>query len=337
VGARQTSAPIVPGGLPSLAFHGFTASYSESDNTPVARTGVWPCGTEVGIRKPPSDPLHELPVARLAAGADRRELLAAADGDLLLRRVGRRQRRRAELGESIARVHEANRGVYGSPRVCAALRLEGRAVCRNTVAKIMKERGIRARTHRRFRVRTTDADHRHPIASNVLARRFSAEKPDRVWLADITYIPTDEGWLYLAGVMDLCSRRIVGWSMAEHLGADLVRDALDMAIRARRPGAGLLHHSDRGVQYACAEYRRELEARGVTISMSRAGDCYDNAPQESFWGKLKTELVHLTRFATHRQARAAIFEYIECFYNRTRLHSSLGYLSPVQFEESLRR
>jgi len=249
--------------------------------------------------------------------------------------VGKRARRRQELFEAVARVHRANRGVYGSPRVHRALVQEGRVVCRNTVAKVMKQRGIQARTHRRFKVRTTDSNHDHPIAPNVLDRRFAAEKINRVWTTDITYIPTDEGWLYLAGVMDLCSRRIIGWSMAEHLRADLVCDALNMALAARRPGADLLHHSDRGVQYACREYQVLLEARGITVSMSGVGDCYDNAPTESLWGKLKTELVYLEHFATREQARAAIFEYIEAFYNRVRLHSSLGYVSPERFEAGL--
>ncbi len=249
--------------------------------------------------------------------------------------VGKRERARVELGDAIARVHKANRGVYGSPRVHAVLVEEGREVCRNTVAKLMKQRGIQARTHRRFKVRTTDSKHDHPIASNVLARRFAAEKINTRWTTDITYIHTDEGILYLAGVMDLCSRKIVGWSMAEHMRTELVCDALNMAIDARRPGADLLHHSDRGVQYACGEYQTLLKARGITVSMSGVGDCYDNAPTESFWGKLKTELVYLEHFATREQARAAIFDYIECFYNRTRLHSSLGYVSPERFEAAL--
>jgi putative transposase len=249
--------------------------------------------------------------------------------------VGKRDHRRLELGEAIARVHAANRGVYGSPRVRAALVQEGRRVCRNTVAKVMKQRGIRARTHRRFKVRTTDSSHHHPIAPNVLDRNFTAKKLNQAWLTDITHIPTDEGWLYLAGVMDLCSRRIIGWSMAEHMRAELVCDALNMALAARTPGAGLLHHSDRGVQYACENYQTLLAARGISVSMSGVGDCYDNAPKESFWGKLKTELVYLEHFATRQQARAAIFEYIECFYNRVRLHSSLGYVSPEAFEAGL--
>jgi transposase InsO family protein len=238
--------------------------------------------------------------------------------------VGKREQARTELGDAIARVHAANRGVYGSPRVRAALVEEGREVCRNTVAKVMKQRGIQARTHRRFKVRTTDSNHEHPVAPNVLNRQFAAEKINTRWATDMTYIPTDEGFLYLAGVMDLCSRKIVGWSMAEHMRSELVCEALNMALEARRPGDGLLHHSDRGAQYACGEYQARLAARGITVSMSGVGDCYDNAPKESFWGKLKTELVYLEHFATREQARAAIFEYIECFYNRVRLHSSLG-------------
>lgn len=249
--------------------------------------------------------------------------------------VGKRERARVELGDAIARVHESNRGVYGSPRVHAALVEEGRTVCHNTVAKVMKQRGIQARTHRRFKVRTTDSNHDHPIAPNVLGRKFSVAKLNQVWLTDITYIPTGEGWLYVAGVMDLCSRKIIGWSMAEHMRADVVADALNMALAARRPGSGLVHHSDRGVQYACEDYQTLLRARGITISMSGVGDCYDNAPKESFWGKLKTELVYLEKFATREQARAAIFDYIECFYNRERLHSSLGHVSPERFEAGL--
>jgi transposase InsO family protein len=246
--------------------------------------------------------------------------------------VGRRASRRAELAEAIRGVHEQSRRVYGSPRVHRALLAAGRRVSCNTVARVMKALGIRARTHRRFRVRTTDSRHAHPVAANVLDRRFHAERPDQVWLTDVTYIPTDEGFVYLAGVMDLFSRRIVGWSMAEHLRTELVIGALNMALRARRPRAGLLHHSDRGVQYACAQYRALLRRRGIIVSMSRVGNCYDNAPQESLWGKLKQELVHQHRFATRAQARQAVFEWIEVFYNRQRLHSTLGYLSPERFE-----
>lgn len=252
------------------------------------------------------------------------------------RPASRRELRREQLGEKIRHAFEEGRRVYGSPRVHRALVASGERVSRNTVAKVMRQQGIRAKTHRRFRAATTDSAHGHPVAADALQRRFgSAERPDTVWLVDITYIPTDEGFVYLAGVMDLCTRKIVGWSMAGHMRAELVCDALNMALAARRPGAGLLHHSDRGVQYACGQYRGILAAWGITASMSGVGDCYDNAPVESFWGKLKTELVHHERFATREEARAAVFDYIEVFYNRRRLHSSLGYVSPQRFEDSL--
>jgi putative transposase len=246
--------------------------------------------------------------------------------------AGKREARRRELVEAIRAVHTQNREVYGSPRVHRALLSSGRRACRNTVAKLMRQQGLRARTHERFRVKTTDSEHAHPVAPNLLDRRFQADRPNEVWLVDITFIPTDEGFLHLAGVMDLFSRRIIGWSMADHMRAELVRDALNMALAARRPGTGLLHHSDRGSQYACGPYRRVLEARGITVSMSGRGDCYDNAPKESFWARFKCELVHLAHFPTRQAARDAVFEYIEVFYNRTRLHSALGFRSPEQFE-----
>jgi transposase InsO family protein len=250
--------------------------------------------------------------------------------------VGKRQARRAELVREIKAVHEASRRVYGSPKVHKALLAKGVKRNRKTVARIMREEGIRSKVKRKFRVRTTDSNHTHPVAQNVLDRRFTAEKPDAAWLCDITYIPTGEGFLYLAGVLDLCSRRIVGWSMATHLRAELVRDALAMATTTRSPAPGLIHHSDRGVQYCCAEYRAELEAWGMVPSMSRAGDCYDNAPKESFWATLKKELMSDRTFASREEARAAIFEYIEVFYNRQRIHSSLGYVSPETFEAGRR-
>jgi putative transposase len=249
-----------------------------------------------------------------------------------------RARRRAELAAKVKAIHEANRRVYGSPRVCAALAASGERVCENTVAKVMRQQQIRAKTARKYvPPRTTDSAHEHPVAANVLNRRFddAAALPDQAWAADITYVPTDEGWLYLAGVIDLCSRKVVGWSMAEHMRTDLVADALNMAITRRQPGEGLLHHSDRGVQYASDDYQHLLATSGITCSMSRRGDCYDNAVMESFWGTLKTELVNHERYATRDEARASIFEYVEVFYNRHRLHSSLGYLSPEQFEAGL--
>jgi transposase InsO family protein len=247
----------------------------------------------------------------------------------------RRVKRRQELALQIQRVHDENRRVYGSPRIFKELKLQGQSVCKNTVADIMKERNIRAKTKRKFVPRTTDANHDQPIARNILDRQFQAELPDQKWAVDITYIPTGEGWLYLAGVIDLCSRKIVGWSMADHMETSLVSQALKMALIHRRPEQGLLHHSDRGVQYASDDYQHLLQASGMEISMSGKGDCWDNAVMESFWSTLKTELVHHERFETHEEARAAIFEYIEVFYNRKRLHSSLGYQSPEAFEASL--
>jgi putative transposase len=246
-----------------------------------------------------------------------------------------RAKRRAELAEKVEAVHRENRGVYGSPRVFRALKASGEGVCENTVAKVMRDGGIRAKSKRKYVPRTTDSRHGQPVAPNVLGRRFEAGLPDRKWAADITYVPTGQGWLYLAAVIDLCSRKVVGWSMAEHMRADLVSDALGMALARRSPAAGLLHHSDRGSQYASGDYRHLLRSHGIECSMSGRGDCWDNAVMESFWGTLKTELVHHERYRTREQARASIFEYVEVFYNRQRLHSSLGYLSPEQFEAGL--
>ena len=246
-----------------------------------------------------------------------------------------RARRRAELAAKAEAVHAENRGVYGSPRVYRVLAGRGEAACENTVARVMREHGIRARARRTFVPRTTDSAHASPVAPNTLARDFAADAPDRKWAADITYVPTGEGWLYLAGVIDLCTRKLVGWAMADHMRGDLVADALAMAVARRDPPPGLLHHSDRGSQYAGDGYQRLLAARGIACSMSGRGDCWDNAVMESFWATLKTELVHLREYATRDEARQSIFEYVEVFYNRQRLHSALGYLSPEQFEASL--
>lgn len=242
--------------------------------------------------------------------------------------------RRADLAVKVRRVHAENRRVYGSPRVCRALRGEGTQVSENTVAKVMRAEGLCGKRKRKFVPRTTDSAHGQPIAPNVLDRQFTAAEPNRKWAGDITYIPTGEGWLYLAGVIDLHSRRIVGWSMADHMQTDLVTGALEMALARRQPGRGLLHHSDRGVQYASDGYQAMLERHGIEVSMSGKGDCWDNAVMESFWSTLKTELVHHERYATRDEARQSIFEYIEVFYNRKRLHSSLGYVSPEAFEAS---
>ena len=250
---------------------------------------------------------------------------------------GPREKRRQELLEKIKAAHGQSRGTYGSPRVFQELKAQGEAVCENTVAKLMKDNEIRSVVRRRFRVRTTDSAHAHPVAPNLLERDFSAEAPDVKWAADITYVPTAEGWLYLAAVIDLCSRRIVGWAMAEHLRAELCMEALGMALARRSAGEGLVHHSDRGVQYACGDYRELLEENGIECSMSDKGDCYDNAVMESFFKTLKAELVYQQpgqEYRTRDEAMRSIFEYVEVFYNRRRRHSSLGYLSPEEFEAS---
>lgn len=219
----------------------------------------------------------------------------------------------------------------------AALKARGVSVCENTVAKVMRRQGIRSKVVRRFRVRTTDSAHAHPVAENLLGRDFAAGEPDAKWEADLTYVPTDEGWLYVAAVIDLCSRRVVGWAMADHLRASLCTEALDMALARRKPPPGrrLVHHSDRGVQYACGAYRDLLAGHGIACSMSRRGDCYDNAVAESFFKTLKAELVYHEHYRTREEAMRSIFEYVEYWYNRKRLHSAFGYKSPETFEEGL--
>ena len=245
------------------------------------------------------------------------------------------KQRQTQLLQEIRQAHQASRGTYGSPRVHRELLDKQIDVCVNTVAKLMRQADLRARQHRRFQVQTTDSTHTHPIAANLLARDFAADRPDERWCCDLTYVPTAEGFVYLAVVMDLFSRKIVGWSMADHLRAELCVDALSMALGRRKPQAGLLHHSDRGVQYACERYRQMLDEHQITCSMSRRGNCLDNAAMESFFATLKTELVHRQEYATRSAAVTSIFEYIEVFYNRKRKHSSLGYQSPEAFEASL--
>jgi putative transposase len=235
-----------------------------------------------------------------------------------------------ELRGHVGRVFAARRGVYGSPRVRAELRREGRRHARRRIERLMREMGLAARRGRRRAPRTTDSRHDLPVAPNLLDRDFTAERPDAVWLADISYLPTDEGWLYLAAIKDLATRQIVGWSMADHLRAGLCTNALVMALQRCRPPRGLIHHSDRGVQYASEPYRQALERHGIRQSMSRKGNCLDNAPMESFFASLKKEQVHHARFRTREEAKAAVFDYIEIFYNRQRLHSAIGYRTPVE-------
>jgi transposase InsO family protein len=244
-----------------------------------------------------------------------------------------RQQRREDLAAKIQTIHLEMKARYGSPRIHAELVARGESCSVNTVAKLMRQHGIAARTKRKFRC-TTDSNHRHPVAENLVARQFEPEAANQVWAADITYIPTGEGWLYLAAVEDLHSRRIVGWSMSERIDSRLVVDALEMAVARRLPGEGLVAHSDRGSQYASEHYQRLLAGHGITCSMSRRGDCWDNAPMESFFASLKKELVHGVEFATRAEARAELFQYIEVFYNRVRRHSALGYQSPAEYERA---
>ncbi|SEU17997.1 Transposase InsO and inactivated derivatives [Stigmatella erecta] len=244
-----------------------------------------------------------------------------------------RQQEDQRLAAEVAQAHRDSRGVYGSPRVHAQLRAQGRRVSRKRVARLMEQQKLAARRRRR-RVCTTDSRHGLPVAPNVLNRDFSPQAPNRTWATDITYVWTAEGWLYLAVVMDLFSRKVVGWAMGEHIDRHLVLSGLEMALQGRQPPKGLIHHSDRGSQYASADYQQVLAARGIECSMSRKGNCWDNAVVESFFSSLKQELVYRTDFATRQQARLALFEYIEVFYNRQRRHSTLGYVSPVDFENA---
>jgi putative transposase len=241
--------------------------------------------------------------------------------------------RRKELVAAIQGIHAEVKRRYGSPRMTVELKARGYACSENLVAKLMKTQGIRAKTTRRFQ-RTTDSRHDLPVAENLLDRQFNPNSPNTAWSADISYIPTMDGWLYLAVVEDLFSRRIVGWAMNATMTSRLVVDALEMAIGQRLPGKGLMAHSDRGSQYASEHYQRLLSRHGINCSMSRVAQCWDNAPVESFFATLKRELIHSDRYMTREQARTSIFEYIEVFYNRIRRHSSLDYLSPVEFERT---
>lgn len=241
--------------------------------------------------------------------------------------------RRGELVGAIEAIHAEVKGRYGSPRMTAELNARGLVCTENTVANLMKTHGIRAKTVKRF-VKTTDSRHSLPVADNVLDRDFAPVGPNLAWAADITYIPTADGWLFLAVVEDLFSRMVVGWSMDATMTSRLVVDALDMAVRRRTPEEGLLAHSDRGSQYASDHYQRLLGKHGITCSMSGVAQCWDNAPVESFFASLKKELVHHEKYTSREEAKASIFEYVEAFYNRVRRHSSLGFLSPEEFERS---
>ena len=247
-----------------------------------------------------------------------------------------RARENVRLGAKARELFEASGCTYGSPRLTVALRRAGERCGRRRVARLMRRAGLRAKQKRRFRPRTTDSRHLCPIAPNRLAERVGPPtRPNEVWQTDITYVATQEGWLYVAGVLDACSRKIVGWAADETMPTGLVARAFERAIASQRPSPGLLHHSDRGSQYASDAYRELLHRHGVVASMSRAGNCYDNAKMESFWATMKTELIDGRVYATRAEAKSAIFHYIEVFYNRVRLHGALGFYSPVDFEHNL--
>ena len=243
-----------------------------------------------------------------------------------------RQREDAQLTEEIRQEFSVHQGRYGSPRLHAELRDRGRSIARKRVARLMREAGLCAKRKRR-RVLTTPRDLSHPVAPNLLNREFTAEEPNRKWVTDITYIPSMQGWLYLAVILDLYSRMVVGWSMSGSCDEKLVERALDQAVARRRPKAGLLHHSDRGSPYTSRAYQLCLEQSGIIVSMSRKGNCWDNSVMESFFGTLKDECVGSTVYSSHDEARSELFTYMEGYYNRVRRHSTLGYVSPFVYEQ----
>jgi putative transposase len=238
----------------------------------------------------------------------------------------------AELGRHLCLAHLDSRQTYGSPRLLQALQKKGLRTSRRRVCRLMRQHELHGVKPRAFRPQTTDSRHDQPIAPNLMAAAPAPTGPNQIWVSDITYVRTATGWLYVAAVLDRWSRRLLGLAMGQHMESSLVEAALAQAVRGRRPSAGCLLHSDRGSQYASAAYRAGVAQAGLVASMSRAGNCYDNAAMESFWGKLKTELIHRRKFAHPAEARTAIFEHVEVFYNRQRLHSALGFMSPVDFE-----
>jgi transposase InsO family protein len=246
------------------------------------------------------------------------------------RSQGFRQQENERLLEKIKEAHQMSRRTYGSPRITVELNANGTPCGKNRIARLMRLHGIFAKTKRRFRV-TTHSNHNLPVAENLLNRRFETDKPNKVWLSDITYIRTQEGWLYLSTVLDLFNRQVIGWSMDDRLTQDLVLQALHQALGRRKADPGVIFHSDRGSQYAGHAFRSVLKQHQFSQSMSATGNCYDNAVMESFFHTLKTEVVYFERYRTRADARQSIFEYIEVFYNRIRRHSSLGYLSPLDF------
>ena len=239
-----------------------------------------------------------------------------------------------QLKEQITRIHEDSRDTYGSPRVQSKLRQAGQRHGRNRISRLMREQNLCGRQKKRYRVVTTDSRHDEPIAPNRLAGAPAASGPNQIWVADITYVLTGQGWVYVAAILDLYSRRVVGWAVSQQMNTALVLMALSMALTHRQPPRGLMLHSDRGVQYASAQYRGALSAAGLVASMSRKANCYDNAVMEAFWSTLKLELVYRRQFGDANQLRQALFDYLEVFYNRQRLHSALGYQTPAGCESA---
>lgn len=274
--------------------------------------------------------------SKIHAVRDLCQLLGVTRSGYYAWRGGRESTREVEnrkLTEEITEVFEAKRKRYGSPRITQELRRQGRRCNHKRVERLMRQAQLKARSGRPRKVRTTDSDHQEPIAPNLLLGRAAPSQTDEVWVADITYVPTAEGGLFVAAVMDLYSRQILGWSVWESLAATGALQALARALAKRGYPSGVIHHSDRGVQYACGEYRRQLQSHGLIASMSRKGNCYDNAAMEAFWSTLKREAMEDSDRWTKDRVRRELFEYIEAIYNRNRLHSSLGYQSPVDFEQ----
>jgi putative transposase len=272
---------------------------------------------------------HQFPIVRMCQVLD-----VSENGYYNWRKRGKSKRKQDDevLTERIEDAYQQHGGKYGSPRIHATLKTQGVHCSRKRVARLMREKELYARRKRR-KARTTNSQHRFPIAPNLLQRDFEASAPNKTWVVDITFIETREGWLYLSGVLDTYSRKIVGWAMDKQHDTNLVETALQMALVARRPAAGLIHHSDRGSEYASLRYQMLLQQHGIQTSMSRKGDCYDNAMMESVWATVKEECCGNQIFATRNEAKAALFAYIEVYYNRKRLHSSLGYISPVDYEK----
>ena len=267
---------------------------------------------------------------------DMMEVSCSAFYDWLKRPESARSLEDRRLSEKVKKSHQKSREIYGARRIVKDLVEDDEVISRERVGRLMKQQDLESKSKRKFKA-TTNSNHSHPVAPNLLDRKFQVERPDTVYAGDITYISTDEGWLYLAVLIDLYSRAVVGWAMSERITAELANDALVMAVWKRMPNKGLMVHSDRGSQYASGLYQKTIKERGFICSMSRKGNCWDNAPSESFFHTLKTELTHHRRYRTRQEAKQDIFEYIEVFYNRQRRHSTIGYHTPLGYEQMCRK